>query len=265
MRVSFLSRSFLTIIDSILGKIPIITPHQIIFLFIIFFRNQYLRTCSKYVQNTYKWWSIYCKWLTTIVCIHFCQTYLTELPILLNPSLLLSRISDNSKFFNGPVKFEITRFNCNVSLRIWVRVRIMIFNATFNNILIISWWSVLLVEETRVSRENHRPAASHCQPLSHKVVSSLPRYEWIETHISGDRHWLQRLLQIQLPYKQDHDNPFKNLDSIPLLFPTSFKLYFQLKHRTGDFSLSFQIYCLYNRTFFKQVKDEIWIIQCLKN
>jgi len=24
----------------------------------------------------------------------------------------------------------------------------MVFNATFNNILVISWWSVLLVEET---------------------------------------------------------------------------------------------------------------------
>jgi hypothetical protein len=26
-----------------------------------------------------------------------------------------------------------------------------VFNATFNNILVILWWSVLLVEETRVS------------------------------------------------------------------------------------------------------------------
>ena len=30
----------------------------------------------------------------------------------------------------------------------------MIFNATFNNISAISWWSVLLVEETGVPREN---------------------------------------------------------------------------------------------------------------
>ena len=29
---------------------------------------------------------------------------------------------------------------------------IMVFSATFNNISVISWWSVLLVEETR---ENH--------------------------------------------------------------------------------------------------------------
>jgi hypothetical protein len=32
---------------------------------------------------------------------------------------------------------------------------------TFNNISVISWLSVLLVEETGVPGENHRPAASH--------------------------------------------------------------------------------------------------------
>ena len=41
--------------------------------------------------------------------------------------------------------------------------RFMVFNATFNNISLISWLSVLLVEETRgrVSKENHRPVTSH--------------------------------------------------------------------------------------------------------
>ena len=36
--------------------------------------------------------------------------------------------------------------------------RIMVFNAMFNNISAISWWSDLLVEETGVTGENHRPA-----------------------------------------------------------------------------------------------------------
>jgi len=36
-----------------------------------------------------------------------------------------------------------------------------VFDATFNNISVISWWSVLLVEETGVPVENHRPATSH--------------------------------------------------------------------------------------------------------
>jgi hypothetical protein len=37
----------------------------------------------------------------------------------------------------------------------------MVFNVTFNNISVISWRSVLLVEETGVPGENHQPAASH--------------------------------------------------------------------------------------------------------
>ena len=50
---------------------------------------------------------------------------------------------------------------------IWVRVWVMVFNATFNNILVISWLSVLLVEQTWVPRENHQPAASDWKTLSH--------------------------------------------------------------------------------------------------
>jgi hypothetical protein len=63
----------------------------------------------------------------------------------------------------------------------------MVFNATFNNISVISWQSVLLVEETGIPGENHRPVTSHCQSLSHNVVH-LVLIE-IRTHnISGDRH-----------------------------------------------------------------------------
>ena len=42
-----------------------------------------------------------------------------------------------------------------------IRVRVMVFNATFNNISVISWWSTLLVKETGVSGENNPPVASH--------------------------------------------------------------------------------------------------------
>jgi hypothetical protein len=45
-----------------------------------------------------------------------------------------------------------------------------------------------LVEETRLPRENHRPAGSHRQTLSHIVVSSTPRLSGIRTpNVSGDR------------------------------------------------------------------------------
>ena len=58
----------------------------------------------------------------------------------------------------------------------------MVFNATFNNITVISWRSVLLMEETRENGENHRT-------LSHNVVSSTPRLRGTRTHnVSGDRY-----------------------------------------------------------------------------
>ena len=43
--------------------------------------------------------------------------------------------------------------------RIILLVWLMVFNATFNIISVISWWSVLL--ETGVPGENNRHAASH--------------------------------------------------------------------------------------------------------
>jgi hypothetical protein len=56
----------------------------------------------------------------------------------------------------------------------------MVFNATFNNISVISWRLVLLVEETTAPGKNHWPVASHWQTLSHNVVSSTHRHEGFE-------------------------------------------------------------------------------------
>jgi hypothetical protein len=52
----------------------------------------------------------------------------------------------------------------------------MVFNAPFNNISVISWRSVLLVEETGVPGENHRPAkgkVSFCHHLASVVRRPL--------------------------------------------------------------------------------------------
>jgi hypothetical protein len=56
-------------------------------------------------------------------------------------------------------------------ISLWVRV--MMLNSTFNNISVLSWWSVLLVEEIGVPGENHRPGARHWQTLSHKLYLGL--------------------------------------------------------------------------------------------
>jgi hypothetical protein len=57
----------------------------------------------------------------------------------------------------------------------------MVINAAFNNISVILWLSVLLVEETGVPGENHRPVASHWQTLSHKL-----RFEFTSVVIGTD-------------------------------------------------------------------------------
>jgi hypothetical protein len=63
-------------------------------------------------------------------------------------------------FYNGWI---YTRF-------VLFYVCLMVFNATFNNISVISRRSVLLVEETGGTGEKNRPVASHWQILSHNVV-----------------------------------------------------------------------------------------------
>jgi hypothetical protein len=59
----------------------------------------------------------------------------------------------------------------------------MVFNVTFKNISVISWWSVLLLEETEVQRR--KPPTLH-KSLSDNVVSSTPRHEW---DLNSQRKW----------------------------------------------------------------------------
>jgi hypothetical protein len=42
---------------------------------------------------------------------------------------------------------------------------------------VISWWSVLLVEQSGVPKETHRLVVGHWQTLTHNVISSTPRNE----------------------------------------------------------------------------------------
>ena len=52
-------------------------------------------------------------------------------------------------------------FEHDVKERLMFWLRSDVFDATFNNISVISWRSVLLVEETEGPRENYWPVTNH--------------------------------------------------------------------------------------------------------
>ena len=56
----------------------------------------------------------------------------------------------------------------------WNGFKLIWFNATFNNISVISWHSVLLVEKTGEHEENNPPATSHW--LYHFITKSCFEY-----------------------------------------------------------------------------------------
>ena len=89
------------------------------------------------------------------------------------------------RYFPFIILSEASKY-CHVL--IWVRV--MVLNATFNNISVISWRSALLVEKA---------GENHWQTLSHMIISSTPRLGGIHTHnFSCDRYWMHRYVFVRI-------------------------------------------------------------------
>ena len=106
-------------------------------------------------------------------------------PVSLDCSFLIAHAIFSNLYFEH---YTINRkpqfhFQNSTMFLLWMnhakRIMVMVFNTTFNNILIlaISWLSALLVEETGLPIQNHWPAASDWQTLSDNVVLSTPHHE----------------------------------------------------------------------------------------
>jgi hypothetical protein len=120
-----------------------------------------------------------------------CVLEVSNMPLFQSMSFILGFAIDRMYFFFVSFFkrwFKNTHFCNYIPPNCFERqmfVCLMIFNATFKNISVISSRSVLLVEEIGEPGENHRPAAGHWQTVSHNAVH-LALIE-IRTHsISGD-------------------------------------------------------------------------------
>lgn len=61
------------------------------------------------------------------------------------------------------ILFLIIGERCDILYSLFGLIWFMLFNATFNHIYVISWMSIVLVEEIE---ENHGPAAGYLQTLA---------------------------------------------------------------------------------------------------
>jgi len=128
-----------------------------------------------------RWWEFIIDVRLDTYRIHFIGNIMQKFPLPINSVFLLNNL--NSEYENciwrkpPTCRKSLKTLSHNVVLSTPRMSAFIVFNTTFNNISVISWWSVLLVEETKVLGENHWPVASHWQTLSHNVVYSTCRHE----------------------------------------------------------------------------------------
>jgi hypothetical protein len=60
----------------------------------------------------------------------------------------------------------------------------MVFYVALSNISVITWRPVLLVEETEVSRENHRPVANNWQALHFEITLRINQFDTANRYVN---------------------------------------------------------------------------------
>jgi hypothetical protein len=84
---------------------------------------------------------------------------------------------NSTYFFYIPVYLYLCSLSPN-----WGVMYCGVINATFNNISVISWWTILLMENTGVPRENHRILRSMLNLIkfsNYCIPSSKAENRWI--------------------------------------------------------------------------------------
>ena len=84
----------------------------------------------------------------------------------------------------------IARNDDNYTNKLYNMASGLVFNATFNNISAISWWPVLLVEDTRSIHDLPQVSDKLYHIMLHRVHLAMSRLR--TRNNSGDGHWLHR-------------------------------------------------------------------------
>ena len=101
--------------------------------------------------------------------------------------LLSALFSPNKNKIIIIIKLYLQKHHVNYQLIICARVRV--FYATFNNISVISWRSVLLARNLEYPEKTINLPQITDKPFSRNVVSSTPRLSGVRTHnTSHDMH-----------------------------------------------------------------------------
>ena len=156
-----------------------ISPFGIIKLWVttIIFKARSLQLATNYIHYCYYTCEIFQfikRWINNATFSHLKTIWISIFSPKKRRKVLLKMFFFWKSLSYKYVNIRETKWNYCLYL---FRTRVMVLSTNFNNISVISWRSVLLVEETGVHGKNHRPAASHLQPLSHYVELSTPRHE----------------------------------------------------------------------------------------